>query len=82
MLDRKDCSPAGLTQHKGMQGRDRLKLGALLYKGFHHPAVHVDGLASDEFRPIRREESDHVCDILRVTVVRQGNVLLLSLIHI
>ena len=60
MLNCKDCSPAGLTQYKGIQGRDRLKLGTLLYKSFHHPAVHVDGLASDEFRPIRCKESDHV----------------------
>ena len=47
----------------------RVILGALLYKGFHHPAVHVDGLASDEFRLIRCEKSDHVGDIFRVTVV-------------
>lgn len=49
--------------------------GALLYQAFHHPAVHIDGLAGDEFCLIRCQKSNNVCYILRVTVVAQRNVL-------
>ncbi len=55
--------------------------GAFLYQALDHPAVHVDGLASDEFRPIRRQESYQVRDILGITVMSQGNVLLSEPFH-